>query len=48
MYYTLDGNNLAPYINMTDEDLYDFEKDMNVPNPTWASLDEFRKSQEEL
>ncbi len=47
-YHTVDGGNLAPYPDMTDLELYEFERDMNVPNPTfkepppedyWADLD---------
>ena len=33
-YYTTDGKKLAPYPNMTDEQLEDFELDMNVPRKT--------------
>jgi hypothetical protein len=37
-YYTTDGGHLAPYPNMTDEELRDFEYTMCVPNPTWPEL----------
>lgn len=41
-YRTIDGGHLAPHPGMTDEDLYDFERDMKVPKPTWPSLEAFR------
>ena len=40
-YYTIDGNNLAPYPGMTDEELYTFESEFDVPNPTFKSLEDY-------
>lgn len=34
---TVDGGHLAPYPGMTDQDLYEFEQTMNVPNRTFSS-----------
>lgn len=45
---TTDGQRLCPYPEMTDEDLFDFERDMKVPNPTWATFEDFAKDQLKL
>lgn len=37
-YRTVDGGPLAPYPGMTDLELYDFECDMKVRNPTFKSI----------
>lgn len=34
-HYTVDGHHLAPYPDMTDEDLRDYGRDMKVPNPAF-------------
>jgi len=34
-YKTTDGNHLAPYPDMTDDDLHNFELDMNIPDLTF-------------
>lgn len=40
-HFTTDGRRLAPHPNMTDADLFDFEQDMKIPNPTWPDLETF-------
>lgn len=37
-HYTIDGGHLAPYPGMTDAELYRFERDMNVPRPTFIAI----------
>lgn len=39
-YRTVDGGHLAPYPDMTDRQLYEFEYDMKVPCPTFKYLPE--------
>ena len=34
-HHTIDGNHLCPYVDMTDDDLKDFERDMKIPMPTF-------------
>lgn len=34
-FFTVDGNHLCPYSDMTDADLADFEREMKVPLPTF-------------
>jgi hypothetical protein len=31
-YYTTDGGVLAPHPGMTDDDLYDFEREFDIPS----------------
>ncbi|WYW02665.1 hypothetical protein Peetri_00077 [Pseudomonas phage vB_PpuM-Peetri] len=48
--YTIDGGNLCPRPNMTDEDLYDFEADsfhdIKPENRTWPKLTDFMMYQD--
>lgn len=37
-YRTTDGHHLAPYPNMSDRELREFEVDMDVPNATFHDL----------
>lgn len=34
-FYTVDGGNLCPHPEMTDDDLQDFEAFFKAPNPTF-------------
>lgn len=42
-YFTIDGGYLCPYPGMTDEELYDFESDMDMPRSqrTWPTLEDY-------
>lgn len=44
-YYTIDGGNLCPFPDMTDEQLYDYEADpfirIKPENRTWPTLGDY-------